>query len=221
VVDRAGGLTEFAFADGSVFTRVELKKREQEQLDRLANRLRTDIAETALMGIRAQQNSAPQALSIGESLLSQLRAAKAVGRLVINLDAVLRSKPGSRDDVILRDGDDLVVPKQRQEVMVLGEVQDATSHLYRVNFSRDDYISQSGGVTHQADKSQIYVVRANGSVDAGKRGWFKAGDGVQIRPGDAIVVPLDTQKLPPLTVWTAMTTILYNIAIATATAHTL
>jgi hypothetical protein len=193
--------------------------REQEQLDRLAVRLRTEIAEVALMGVRAQQGSAPSAISVGETLLHQITIAKAIGRLVIDLKAVLRTRPGSSDDVILRNGDELVVPKQRQEVMVLGEVQDPTSHLYKRRMMRDDYISQSGGPTRQADRGRIYVVRADGSVDSGSRGWFHSAAGVDIRPGDAIVVPLDTERLPALTVWTAVTTILYNIAIAAAEVH--
>jgi polysaccharide export outer membrane protein len=219
VVKRAGGLTPLAFAEASLFTRTELKVREQEQLDRLAVRLRTEIAEVALMGVRAQQGAAPSALSVGETLLRQLSEAKAVGRLVIDLRAAMAGKMGSSDDVILRNGDMLIVPRQRQEVMVLGEVQDPTSHLYKRDMSRDDYIAQSGGPTRQADKGRVYVVRANGSVDAGSRGWFHNGDSIQIHPGDAIVVPLDTERLPALTVWTAITTILYNVAIAAAEVH--
>jgi protein involved in polysaccharide export with SLBB domain len=221
VINRAGGLTDFAFPEGSVFTRRELKEREQQQLDRLAERMRTSIAEMALMGIRAQQNSAPQAIGIGQELLSQLKATKAVGRLVINLRGIVRTRVGSSDDVILRDGDELIVPKQRQEVMVLGEVQDATSHLFHRYLTRDDYIGQSGGLTHEADRGAIYVVRADGSVDAGAHGWFRSGDSVEIHPGDAIVVPLDTEHLPALPLWQAVTTILYNIAIAVAAVHSL
>jgi protein involved in polysaccharide export with SLBB domain len=219
VVDRAGGLTQFAFVEGSLFTRTELKVREQEQLDHMADRLRTEIAEVALMGVRAQQGAAPSAISVGETLLHQLTEARAVGRLVIDLKSVMRSRIGSSDDVILRNGDELIVPKQRQEIMVLGEVQDPTSHLYRRNMSRDDYIDQSGGATRQADRSRIYVVRADGSVDSGSRGWFHNGAGVEIHPGDAIVVPLDTERLPPLTLWSAVSTILYQIAIAAAEAR--
>lgn len=219
VIDRAGGFTRFAFVEGSIFTRKELKVREQEQLDRLANRLRTEIAEVALMGVRAQQGAAPSAITVGDTLLHQLTDAKAIGRLVVDLKAVLRTKPGSGDDVILRNGDELIVPKQRQEVMVLGEVQDPTSHLFRRRMTRDDYIAQSGGVTRQADRGRIYVVRADGSVDSGSRGWFHSGDSVDIHPGDAIVVPLDTERLPALTVWTAVTTIMYNLAIAAAEIH--
>jgi polysaccharide export outer membrane protein len=59
-------------------------------------------------------------------------------------------------------------------------------------------------------------VRADGSVESGHRGWFSASADVEVRPGDAIVVPLDTERLPGLVLWEAITTILYNIAIATA-----
>jgi protein involved in polysaccharide export with SLBB domain len=219
VIQRAGGLTSLAFPAGSVFTRAELKVREQEQLNRFAERMRMDIAEEALESARGNSGASTQAVSIGQTLLEQVKAAKAVGRLVINLPAVLHARPGSSEDVILRNGDELIVPKQRQEVMVLGEVQNVSSHLYQHRMSRDDYIDQSGGPTRQADRSHIYVVRADGSVDAGRRGWFNSSAGVDIRPGDAIVVPLDTERLPGLVLWGAISTILYNIAIATAEAH--
>lgn len=216
VIERAGGLTAQAFPGGSVFSRRELREREQAQLDRFAERMKQDIAEEALEAARGNNAGSTAALSIGQELLDQIKAAKAVGRLVINLEAAMHAKPGSANDIILRNGDELVVPKQRQEIMVLGEVQYASSHLYHRNLSRDDYIDQSGGVTRQADRKQIYVVRADGSVDAGRHGWFSSSDSVEIRPGDAIVVPLDTERLPPLVLWSAITTILYQIAIATA-----
>jgi polysaccharide export outer membrane protein len=221
VVERAGGLTDLAFPAGSVFTRAELKQREQEQLNRFAERMRQDIAEEALEAARGNSAGSVQAVSIGQTLLDQVKAAKAVGRLVINLQASLHAKTGSSDDIILRNGDELIVPKQRQEVMVIGEVQSASSHLYKRQMSRDDYIDQSGGVTRQADHKQIYVVRADGSVESGHRGWFSSSEGVDIRPGDAIVVPLDTERLPGLVLWQAITTILYNIAIATAEVRTI
>jgi protein involved in polysaccharide export with SLBB domain len=219
VIQRAGGLTDLAFPQGAVFTREELKQEEQDQLDQLAVRMRMSIAETALMATRAGIGGSENAIGIGQAILSQLQATKAVGRLVINLQSAIHATPGSSDDIMLRDGDQLIVPRQRQEVMVLGEVQDATSHLYHPNLSRDDYINQSGGLTRQADRHQIYIVRADGSVVTGNQGWFRDGDGVAIRPGDAIVVPLNTVKLPALTLWQSASTILYNIAIAAAEAR--
>jgi polysaccharide export outer membrane protein len=219
VMERAGGLTDLAFADGAVFTRKELREREQTQLDMLAAHMQNDIAFVALQGAAANQAQAGTSLQVGQSLLQTLRSTKAVGRLVINLSATLRSPMGSVTDVILRDGDELLIPKFQQEVTVIGEVQTATSHLYRPSLSRDDYISMSGGVTRRADTGRIYVVRANGSVvvSEGSR-WYHSGT-VQIRPGDTIVVPLNAEHLPLLPLWQAVTQIIYNVAIAAAAIH--
>jgi len=217
VLARAGGLTEYAFPDGSVFTREELKKREQEQLDILAERLQNDLATLALQGAAANQAQAGTALSVGQSLLAQIRTSRSVGRLVIDLPRTMRADLGSGTDIVMRDGDQLIVPKYQQEVTVIGEVQNATSHLYRAELRRDEYISLSGGISRKADKSKIYVVRANGSVVAseGNR-WFSRDGNGKMKPGDTVVVPLDTERLPALPFWQAVTQIVYNLAISAA-----
>jgi protein involved in polysaccharide export with SLBB domain len=208
VLARAGGLTELAFPEGSVFTREELREREAEQLRTLARRIETDLAAVALADPDSRD-----IMTTGQTLVTQLRTAEAVGRLVIDLDAVIANFPGR--DIVLRDGDQLFVPEITQEVMVLGEVQYATSHLHTVAFDREDYIQLSGGVTNRADEARTYVVRANGSVvaDSGRR-WFNRSNRIGIQPGDTIVVPLDTDRVRPLTAWQSITQILYNIAIA-------
>jgi polysaccharide export outer membrane protein len=80
---------------------------------------------------------------------------------------------------------------------------------------RDDYIGKSGGLTQRADDKRIYVVRAGGEVVAqsGAR-WFRRDSGTEINPGDAIVVPLEVDQ--PLARWSAITQIIYNLAIAAA-----
>jgi polysaccharide export outer membrane protein len=217
VLDRAGGLTSLAFPSGSIFLRKELQAREQEQIDRLADRLQSDLASSALRAVAASQGDAGQALTVGQSLLTQLKATKAVGRLVIDLDQLLKTPVGSPDDIVLRNGDQLMIPKQKQEVTVIGEVQSSTSHFYRENLTRDDYIGLSGGATRKADRSRIYVVRANGSVISSESsGWFRRSGQAAMRPGDTIVVPLDTERMPALPMWQAITGILYNLAIAAA-----
>jgi polysaccharide export outer membrane protein len=220
VIERAGGLTDAAFVDGSVFTREDLKRREQEQLDGLAIKLQRDLAILALESVAGSQgNGGGGALTVGQSLLSQLRASRAVGRLVIDLPHVIHAKSGSEYDIVLRGGDRLLVPKIQQEVSVIGEVPNATSHLYRAGLTRDDYIALSGGASRRADKSRIYIVHANGSVVAreGSR-WFERSDNT-IKPGDTVVVPLDTERMPPLPFWQAVTSIIYNVAIAAAAVH--
>jgi polysaccharide biosynthesis/export protein len=217
VLLRAGGLTQYAFADGSVFTRKELREREQRQLDQLAIRMQNDIAFVALQGSVANQSGAANALAVGQSLLSQLRASKATGRLVINVPGILSSPVGSQYDVVLRDGDELIVPRAQQQVTVIGEVQTVTSHLYRPGLARDGYIALSGGTTVRADSGRIYVVRANGSVVSQGSRWFSSG--ATIEPGDTIVVPLNAEHIPPLPFWQAVTQILYNVSIAFLAVH--
>ena len=220
VIARAGGLTDYAFPEGSVFTREELRRREQEQIDLLTTRMQRDLAVLALQATAANQNGGPAALSVGETLLSQLRSSKAVGRLVISLSKAMQSPPGSSADVILRDGDQLAVPRFQQEVTVIGEVQNSTSHLFNPGLGRDDYIALSGGMTNRADRGKIYVVHANGSVVAasGSR-WFQLGTQIQMKPGDTVVVPLDAEHMPALPFWQAVTSIIYNVAIAAAAVH--
>jgi hypothetical protein len=124
---------------------------------------------------------------------------------------------GSANDIVLREGDQLIIPKQKQEVTVIGEVQNTTSHFYRESLTRDDYIGLSGGATRKADRGRIYIVRADGSVVASENaGWFRRSGQVAMRPGDTIVVPLDTERMPALPMWQAVTGILYNLAIAAA-----
>jgi polysaccharide biosynthesis/export protein len=217
VLKRAGGLTGLAFPEGAVFTRVELKQREQEQLDRLAERLQSDLAVTALQATAANVAQGGASISVGQSLLSQLKATRAVGRLVIDVEGQQEERTGAETDITLRQGDRLLIPKVKQEVTVLGEVQTTTSHFYRANLSRDDYIALSGGLTRKADSGRIYVVRADGSVVSSESaGWFRRSSQVAIRPGDTIVAPLDTERMPALPLWQAVTQIIYNLGIAAA-----
>jgi polysaccharide biosynthesis/export protein len=216
VMERAGGLTDLAFVRGSVFTRRELKERERKQIERLATRMQSDVAQLSLQTAQETGKDAGQALTIGQSLLAELRGAKPVGRLVIDLRASMAAAPGAQNDIVLKDGDELLVPRVTQEVTVIGEVQSTTSHLYNRTLTRNQYIEMSGGLTVRADDDRVYVVKADGSVVThGGNAWFSGGD-VQIDPGDTIVAPLDTERMRPLPFWTAVTTIIYNLAISAA-----
>jgi polysaccharide biosynthesis/export protein len=223
LLTRAGGFTDLAFPEGAIYIREELKQRERDLLDLLVNRMQSDLAALTLESVSSSVatsnanagNSAATSIAIGQQLISQLREAKPVGRLVLDIEKVMRSRVGSSDDVELRDGDRLLVPKRTQEVTILGEVQSPTSHVYEAGLKRDEYLAKSGGITQKADYKRIYVVRANGDVISGERhGWFRRSQAIDIHPGDTIVVPLDTEKIRALPLWQAVTTILYNLAVA-------
>lgn len=215
VLERAGGVTDLAFSEGSVFTRQALKDREKEQIETLTKRMESDLTALSLQAAQETGRDPAAALSVGQSLLASLRNTKPVGRLVINLDRVGRASPGSSSDVFLKDGDKLFVPRVTQEVTVMGEVQSATSHLYTPGAHRNDYIQLSGGNTQRADKKRTYVVRADGSVIAGGGRWFSSGN-TDMHPGDTVVVPMDAERMRALPMWTAITQIVYNLAIAAA-----
>jgi len=219
VLERAGGLTDEAFPEGAIFLRESLRQREQEQIEVLAQRLEADLTS---MSLESRDTAGADSVQTGQSLLAQLRQTEAVGRLVIDLDQLVHD-PGreGRFPVELRDGDRLLVPKQAQEVTVIGEVQQNTSHLYQVALSRDDYIELSGGLTRRADRKLVYVVQASGAVVARNRSrWLGRRKSGEIRPGDTIVVPLETDRIRPLTLWTNVTQILYQAAIAVAAIKT-
>ena len=220
VLERAGGLTEQAFPEGAVFLRESLRDREQEQIDELSERLEADLASLSL---QSAETSGSETLSTGQALLTQLRATEAVGRLVINLDRIAASTADVDliGDVELREGDKILVPKRSQEVTVIGETQQRASHLHQPGLTLQDYIQMSGGFTRRADKKLVYVVRASGAIVAGGRSrWLGRGNRSEIRPGDTIVVPLDTDRIRPLTFWGNVTQILYQGAIAVAAVKT-
>jgi polysaccharide biosynthesis/export protein len=223
LLERAGGFTETASPEGAVYIREELKQREKDLLDLLVNRMQSDLAALTLESISssvatssgAASSNASTSIAIGQQLITQLRESKPVGRLVLNVEKVWKSSKGSADDVELRNGDQLLIPKRNQEVTILGEVQSPTSHVYRPGLTRDDYIAKSGGATQKADRKRIYVVRVNGDVFSGeRRGWFRRSQNLEIHPGDTIVVPLDTERVRALPLWQAVTTIIYNLAVA-------
>ena len=210
VLQRAGGLTDLAFAEGSIFLREELAELEREQLAILASRVESDLAALSL-----SDPESTEAISTGQSLINQLREAEPSGRLVIRLEDVAAQVPSA--DILLKDGDRLLVPDATQAVTVLGEVQYATSHIYEAGLSRDEYVQRSGGLTLKADETRIYVVRASGAVtvENGSR-WFarRKAAGNDILPGDTVVVPLDTDRVRPIVLWTGVTSVIYNLAIA-------
>jgi protein involved in polysaccharide export with SLBB domain len=223
VLRRAGGFTDLAFVEGAVYIREELKQRERDQLDLLANRLQSDLTALSLEVVSSSTlaNNAnggaggAQALAIGQQLMTQLRQLKPVGRLVIDVNRITKGRPGASGDVLVRDGDKLLIPKQTQEILILGEVQSPTSHVFEAGLTRDDYLAKSGGITQKADKKRIYVVRANGDVVSGERrgGWFRRSQSFEMHPGDTIIVPLDTERVRALPLWQAVTTIIYNLTL--------
>ena len=129
VLERAGGLTEHAYTNGAVFTRQRLIAQEQEQLDQLAERLEADLASLQLQRANLDEDQSNTASAAGMAMLQQLRNTRPVGRLAMDFDRMITADPGSEEDLVLENGDVLLVPGVMQSVSVLGEVQTPTSLL--------------------------------------------------------------------------------------------
>ncbi|BCL71478.1 sugar transporter [Vibrio nigripulchritudo] len=211
VINRAGGLTEYAYAKGAVFSRLRLKRQEQERLKLLNIQLKQEIGNLAL---RRQNSSATyttppaQAMEIAE----ELSKTEAVGRLVINLPEAMEEDPIS--DIMLEKGDKLYIPAKNPTISIMGEVQYSSNHTFRPSMTVEEYLESAGGTKKQADTDRIYIVRADGSVMLPNNSfWFSRKD-KPLAPGDTIIVPIDTDYLDGLSTLTSATQILYQIGVA-------
>ena len=207
LVARAGGLTDQADPYAAIFLRESLRQRElmalQDARDQLEQDLLSQQVEAGEDGANLEQI---------QSLLQLVDQAEASGRLVIDLPRLLARNAFDRANLGLQDGDQLLIPRLRQEVTVAGEVFQPASHLFTEDFDLGDYVSMSGGVTSEADRSAIHVIRSSGqTVPYGGARWFFQGR-ARIQPGDTIVVPPDIFQPGQLQTWTSISQVLFNLS---------
>ena len=204
LVTRAGGLTEDAFAEGAVFTRVEIARKQGERARAFSRQIQTNYASRMLT-----EETTNASLAEVIEVTAALDQFEGNGRLLIDLPLALT---GSRAaDLQVEDGDMLVIPMYNPTVTVVGEVMESRSHSHDSNYNVKDYIGLSAGLTVRADDSGIYVVKANGSVASLDSGWWRFDTAkIQVEPGDTIVVPVNMQYKESLATWQAVTSILYQ-----------
>ncbi|SHF60675.1 SLBB domain-containing protein [Vibrio gazogenes] len=211
LVKRAGGLSQFAYPQGAVFSREVLRLQEQQRMKMVTNSLRQEIASLTL---RRQSSAATYTSSPTEAMkvVDDLLDIPAIGRLVIDLPNILLGN--AQDDVMLEDGDKLYIPPRRNTISVLGQVQIASNFTFKPGLSVEKYISLAGGEKKQADTDRVYVIRANGAVMLPNQShWFVRSE-KSLAPGDTIVVPIDTDYLDGLSTFSTATQMMYQIGVA-------
>jgi len=213
VIKRAGGLTDNAFPEGAIFTREKLRQLEAQRLREAEDRLQSDLVGVQLEGDGFGGQNAERTQQV-EDLLEEVQSSRPVGRMVINLAAVVESE--DYQPIRLQDGDTLTVPTIPQAVSVFGEVQFPTSHLHSEGLTVDDYLERSGGPTRQADEERVYVVKADGSVMLPEKSRWFGGRNQQLSVGDTIIVPIDVDRLNQLELWTNVSQIVYQMALGAA-----
>ena len=209
LIEKAGGFTRFAHQEGSVFTRVKLQALELQNLIKLSGDLRVEMASKSL-----SDSNYSQSYSEVQAMLEDLTKLQPVGRLVLNLPKVVKD---NEYDILLEGGDVLYVPTLKNSVNVIGQVQVTSSHIFDKSLTAQDYIAQSGGSKKRADEERVYIIAANGSIKLmDSSNWFASNASNNMKPGDTVVVPLDSEYMNNLTLWTSATTIMYNTAVAIA-----
>lgn len=216
LVIRAGGLTDQAYLYGSQFTRESTRLEQQQRLDEYVAALSYQIQITG-SNLAASVVSPQQAAVAGSSeasqreLINRLHQVRATGRIVLHIDP-MHATIDSLPDLPLEDGDRFVVPPIPSTVGVVGSVYDANSFVYLPHRDAGGYLKTSGGPNRNADRRQIFIIRADGSVVSRQYLSRSVWEGDQfdrqpIYPGDTIVVPTSVNKatlLRGLTDWSSV-----------------
>jgi len=194
LLKRAGGLLPTAYPRAAVFERDDVRELQQKSRQELIQRLEQEstVVKTSASTTGAEEAALQQAaIEQRQRVLDALRRTPVSGRLVIHLRADRKGFEGSPDDIELRSGDSLIIPKQPGAVLVIGQVYNANALTYAPGMNAGWYLSRAGGATRLADKGATFIVRADGSVTSGKEGGFWSGGvlSATMGPGDTIVVP--------------------------------
>jgi protein involved in polysaccharide export with SLBB domain len=192
VVERAGGFAPSAYPYGAILERAQVRELEMKQRDEMI--LRVKDLENQL---RAMPETDPRekevkraALEQYQATLTQLSTNPPVGRVAIRISSNMAHWKNTVEDVEVRSGDTLIIPKTPSYVMVSGQVFNPTAVSYRPGKSAKWYLGQSGGPTEMANKKAIFVIRADGSVIGAKDSlWSGNSMGAVLYPGDTVVVP--------------------------------
>jgi protein involved in polysaccharide export with SLBB domain len=194
VLKRAGGLLPTAYPQGAIFTRTSVLELQEKSRQELIQRLEQEAPQVrgSLTASGSEQAQlAQQAAQQRERVLEALRRAPASGRLVVRMGAGLKGFENSSQDIELRDGDKLEIPKKPGVVLVVGQVYNTNAITYVPGKNAGWYLSEGGGATRLGDKGAIFIVRADGEVTSRhQRSWWSGNIlSTTIRPGDTIVVP--------------------------------
>jgi protein involved in polysaccharide export with SLBB domain len=194
VIERAGGFSSSAYPYGAVFERFEVRDQEERSQRSLIQRVQEEQQSlNQLPDSDTNQKTAKlAAIAQWQHVLDNLESNPPIGRLVIHINSNIGAWRNTNEDIAVRAGDVLIVPKPPNFVLVSGQVYNPTAIAYRPGRSARWYLNQGGGPTHIADKKAIFVIRADGAVlgSQGSDSLWK-GDALQtsLQPGDTVVVP--------------------------------
>jgi protein involved in polysaccharide export with SLBB domain len=193
ILKRAGGFRPQAYPYGAVFERVQVRELAEKNRQDLIRRIEVGSDIRVSPDVTGQEQAAlvRTAMSQQQQVLTALKSQPVSGRMVIHISADISKWEGTVDDIVVRPGDTLYIPKQPYFVMVIGQVFNSNAISYEPGKDVSWYLKQAGGPTDLANTKNIFVVRADGSLLGKDSGGFWGGGvmSAKLRPGDSIVVP--------------------------------
>ena len=200
LLKRVGGTTERAYVFGTEFNRESVRLRQQENLDTLVRRLEAQAqsqASTVVSNRGAEGAAQAQVIQQQQQLqlksqLERLKSFKSNGRLALELDPQNQSLPA----LALEDGDRIHIPSIPGFVAAFGSVNNENVFLYKPSKTVGEVL-KSAGLTEDAEPSQAFVLRADGSIIARRdlSGFFGGNfESIRVLPGDTVVVPAQIDR---------------------------
>ena len=194
VLRRAGGLLPAAYTQGAVLIRDQVKTLEQNSRDELIRQIETSAAAARLSPNVAGSGSAGPLQAIKaqqDQVIADLQNHPPTGRMVIHITADINSWANTPADIELRRDDVLTIPKEPGFVLVTGQVYNVTALAFMPGRTAEWYLKRAGGTNSTANRKEIFIIRANGSVVGRHSSGAFSGDVLSTRldPGDVVVVP--------------------------------
>jgi protein involved in polysaccharide export with SLBB domain len=186
IISRAGGLTPQAYVKGATLVRKTLfSDFQKNQRDEVLTNLNINVKVKPIT--EDLEDTEPKLTEEGEVLNNLIT--ESVG---IDLEKILKN-PGSVEDLILQDGDEINIPKKLQTVRIEGEVLYPTTVKYHPELKFIDYVSKSGGFTKKSARGKAFVIYPNGSVDRTRKFVFLKIH-PKVEPGSEIIIPGKTEN---------------------------
>lgn len=199
LIKSAGGVNDRGYVAGA---RLERKVNESERA-RMEAVLKKAKEEAEQMEIEAAKENKKIDLKDSEKIKKfEIPEFYSVG---IELDKAL-ANPGCDADIVLREGDKIIVPQYNGTVKINGAVMYPNTVGFQKGKKAKYYINQAGGFSEKAKKSQTYIVYMNGTI-------AKVSQNAKPKPGCEIVVP--EKEINKMTIAEKMTIGTYVASIAT------
>ena len=221
LVSRLGGVREDGYVFATQLNRESVRRTQQAKLDEVADRYENEVEKTAserVAGLANKENIDALNAEVERQrrIAQRMRTVQATGRIVLELpdgNAELKNLP----DIPLQDGDSIYVPRKPGTVDVLGAVYQHNTFIYKPRRNVSDYLGLAGGATITGDKSEMYVIRADGTVSSGRNsGWLTGLGGERVNPGDTVVVPEKIERTSFTQELKEWTSILYQFGLGAA-----